>query len=189
MDDLQHSPSPAYNAFIMETNNTNATPVERLRAFWKSVKQSNPQAQLHYAIFQATQRIKQRNHTVDEYKKRFMDDWEKWLGIGAGFTGLLMLFNPEGLWRWQLPLTALVVLVAPYFADIFTAIKKPFTEYPGKQFIGQVITLDDPIVDGKGEIRLDNQTWRLSGADNPTGTKVRIIALSDRTLYVTPIKP
>ena len=187
MGALQHFGTPTYT-FSMEQNNSNASPVERLQTFWKGVKQSNPQAQLHYAIFQATQRIKQRNHSLADYKKRFMGDWEKWLGIGMGFTGLLLLLNPDGLWRWQFPIIALIVLAAPYFADIISTLKKPFTEYPGKQLIGQVVTLDEAIVDGKSEIRLDNQTWYLSGNDTPAGTQVRIIALSDRTLYITPVK-
>lgn len=156
---------------------------------WKGFRQSNPQAQLHYAIFQATQRIKQRNQSVAQYKKRFMDEWDKWLGMGAGFTGLLLLLNPDGLWRWQIPLVIVAVLLAPYLADIYRALKKPFTEYPGKQLIGQIITLTTPITDGKGEIRLDNQTWQLSGMDCTADKQVKIIALSDRTLYVTPVKP
>ena len=46
-------------------------------------------------------------------------------------------------------------------------LQRLFTEYPGKHFIGQVITLEEGIVDGKGNIRLDNQAWQLAGSDCP----------------------
>lgn len=142
---------------------------------------------MHYAVFRTTQNIKQKNDLMGRYRQRFAEEWEKWLGIGAGITALLMLFNPDGLWRWQILFLLLAIALAPLLTDLFLALRKPFTEYPGKHLIGQTATLDEPIVDGKGSIRLDNQLWQLAGMDTSAGTEVRVIAINDRTLYVTPL--
>lgn len=157
---------------------------ERVKAGWDDLRQSNLRAQAHYAVFRATQNIKHKDGLFARYKRRFLENWETWLGIGAGFTGLLMLLNPDGLWRWQLLLITVAVLTAPILADMLIGLKKVFTEYPGKQFIGQVLTLEQPIVDGRGSIRLDNQDWQLAGPDCPEQSQVRVIAIKDRTLYV-----
>lgn len=171
----------------MEQENQQMTFVQRLKKGWDGFRQTNLRAQAHYAVFRTTQNIKSKNGQVKQYQQRFMAGWEKWLGIGAGMTGLLMLLNPDGLWRWQFLLVVVGVLLAPLLVDLFTSLKKVFTEYPGKQLIGQVVTLEQPIVEGAGNIRLDNQEWQLTGIDCPAGTQARIIAIKDRTLYITPL--
>lgn len=172
----------------MEQQKQEMTFAQRLKAGWDDFRQTNLRAQAHYAVFRATQNIKQKNGLVARYKQRFLANWETWLGIGAGVTGLLMLLTPDSLWRWQLLLAILAILAAPLLADMWHSLKKIFTEYPGKQFIGQVITLEQPIVEGKGQIRLDNQEWQLAGIDCPAETRVKVIAIRDRTLYIKPLE-
>jgi membrane protein implicated in regulation of membrane protease activity len=174
---------------MMEKENQNLTFIQRVKNLWRDLKQTNLRAQTHYMVFRTTQNIKQKNDLLTRYKQRFANGWEKWLGIGAGITGLLMLLNPDGIWRWQIVLILLGILCAPLLADLFAALKHPFTEYPGKQLIGQILTLEQAMIDGKGSIRLDNQTWQLAGTDCPAETKVKVIAINDRTLYITPVKP
>lgn len=171
----------------MEQDNHNKTFIQRMQDWWNGLRQINLRAQAHYTVFRTTQNIKNKNGFVKQYQSRFMAGWEKWLGIGAGVTGLLMLLNPDSLWRWQFFLILLSVLCAPLLTDFWSELTRVFTEYPGKQFIGQVITLEQPIVDGIGGIRLDNQDWQLAGVDCAAGSSARIIAVKDRTLYITPI--
>jgi membrane protein implicated in regulation of membrane protease activity len=171
----------------MEQEKQQLTFMQRLQQSWAAFRQTNLRAQTHYAVFRATQNLKHKSGLVKQYQQRFATSWETWLGVGAGITGLLMLLNPDGLWRWQFLLVVIVVLLAPFFADLFTSLKKVFTEYPGKQLIGQVITLEQPLVDGTGSIRLDNLEWQLAGTDCPAGTQARVIAINDRILYITPL--
>lgn len=39
--------------------------------------------------------------------------------------------------------------------------------------IGRVFTLDEPIVQGAGRVRVDDSTWRVTGPDRPAGTKAK----------------
>lgn len=171
----------------MEQEKQQLTLAQRLQKSWTDLRQTNVRAQIHYAVFRTTQHIKNKNGLVKQYQQRFIDGWEKWLGVGAGITGLFMLFNPDGLWRWQFVLVLIGVLIAPLLADLWHSLKKVFTEYPGKQLIGQVITLEQGIMEGTGSIRLDNLEWQLAGDDCPAGTQAKIIAINDRTLYITPL--
>ena len=183
------SPHASYNEGIMEQEKQDLSFVQRLQQSWQNLQQANLRAQAHYAVFRTAQHIKQQNSLLLYYKQRFLADWAKWLGIGVGVTGVLMLFNPEGIWRWQWFWVASGAILAPLFADVWLMLQRLFTEYPGKHFIGQVITLEEGIVDGKGNIRLDNQAWQLAGSDCPPQTQVRVIAINDRTLHVTPLSP
>lgn len=171
----------------MEQEKQDMTLVQRLQNHWREFRQTNLRAQAHYTLFRTAQNMKNKSGLLQQYKQQFMAGWEKWLGIGAGITGVLMLLNPEGIWRWQLLLVVLGILLAPLMADLLGTLKRALTEYPGKQLIGQVVTLEQAIVEGSGSIRLDNQEWQLAGVDCPAGTPVRIIALKDRTLYITPL--
>jgi membrane protein implicated in regulation of membrane protease activity len=173
----------------MEQEKQDMSFAQRLQGWWQNAKQANLRAQAHYVVFRTAQNIKKKNSLLIYYKQRFLADWHKWVGIGIGITGLFMLLNPDAVWRWQLVWITLGVLTAPLLADLLLVLQKLFTEYPGKHLIGQAITLEQAINDGQGNIRLDNQTWQLAGPDCPAQTEVKIIAINDRTLYVTPLNP
>lgn len=171
----------------MTADSQKMTLAQRLQQAWQAFRQTNWQAQAHYAVFRATQNLKNPNSWLQQYKQRFKADWQTWVGIGAGVTGLLMLLNPDGFWQWQFVIALASILLAPVLANSWHGMKRIFTEYPGKQFIGQVITVEQAVVDGIGSTRLDNQEWQLAGADCPAGTQARVIAVKDRTLYITPL--
>lgn len=161
--------------------------LQRLQSGWDAFRQTNWQAQLHYALFRLSQNLQNPNGWWQQYQQRFRADWATWLGLGAVFTALLMLLDPDAVWQWQLLLLVAGTLAAPLLASLWQATKRLFTEYPGKQFIGMAITLEDGIQDGAGTVRLDNQEWQLVGTDCPAGTQVRVIAVKDRTLYTVPL--
>ena len=41
-----------------------------------------------------------------------------------------------------------------------------------------------PIVNGVGKLHVDDSQWRISGADVPAGTQVRVVAADGSTLRV-----
>ncbi len=172
----------------MEQAKQDMTFAQRLRDTWDNLRQANLRAQMHYLIFRAAQQFKQKNSLLAYYRERFVANWPKWLGIGAGLTGLMMLLNPDEVWRWQWLWIIACILLAPLLEDMLLVLQKLLTEYPGKHFIGQVISLEEGIVDGKAEVRLENQAWQVAGPDCPAQTRVRVIAINDRTLYVTPLE-
>lgn len=108
-----------------------------------------------------------------------------WLGIAAIATGLLsFLLEGAGLWNWQvqvlvfLALSIVCVLIGRHvFPPTGTSdTDQPLLNQRERQLIGRTATLEDPIREGHGRIRLGDTLWRVSGPDLPAGTRVRVIA-------------
>jgi len=54
----------------------------------------------------------------------------------------------------------------------------------GEQYVGRVFTLDEPIVNGVGKVKVDDSTWKVSGEDMSAGTKVRVADVDGTTFIV-----
>ena len=154
--------------------------VERIRS-------GELKARLHYFLFRQTQQARLSDSLFSRYKRRLAEDWQKWVGIGAGLTGLAMLLSPEGLWRWQLPLIIILVLLAPAFFEIPAALNSLFGHTGHQHLVGKLITLTRPIVDGRSQLELDGKEWLVSGPDCQAGREVKVVTLDAKTLYVMPI--
>ncbi len=50
--------------------------------------------------------------------------------------------------------------------------------------MGRVFTLEKPIVDGAGTVRIDDTVWRVAGPDAPAGSRVRIVQADGASLTV-----
>ena len=50
--------------------------------------------------------------------------------------------------------------------------------------VGRVCTLEKPIVDGSGTVRIDDTIWRVAGPDAPAGSRVRIVHADGASLTV-----
>ena len=51
--------------------------------------------------------------------------------------------------------------------------------------IGQEFRLDTAITEGFGRIRVNDTVWRVSGADAPAGTRIRVTGIEGTVLIVT----
>lgn len=114
-----------------------------------------------------------------------------WMAIAAFLTGLALLLMPEMVWQFQLMLFALlsvfsIVLWRHYYLKNPIKSDQPTLNRRGEQYLGRVVTLQAPIVDGVGKIRLDDSSWKVTGPDCPAGKKVRIVALNNVVFNVEP---
>lgn len=118
-----------------------------------------------------------------------------WLGIAAILTGLLSFMLWEtGLWGWQVQIIAFLVLsivsvligrrVFPTTGTADT--DQPLLNQRELQLVGRTATLEEPIVEGRGRIRLGDTLWRISGPDLPVGARVRVTAAVNGELTVEP---
>ena len=48
---------------------------------------------------------------------------------------------------------------------------QPFLNRRAEALVGRVFTLEKPIVDGVGTVRIDDTVWRVTGPDSPAGTR------------------
>ncbi len=54
----------------------------------------------------------------------------------------------------------------------------------GQDLVGRVFVLDRPIAEGEGRVRVGDSSWRVTGADAPAGTQVRVVRVEGGTLVV-----
>jgi membrane protein implicated in regulation of membrane protease activity len=112
-----------------------------------------------------------------------------WLGIAAGFVGLVLLVWPGVTWPFQVILFALfslssVVVGRRYLKLHPIATDEPALNRRGEQYVGRVFTLAAPVVNGQGKIRVDDTTWKISGTDCAAGTRVRVTGVDGVVLKV-----
>jgi hypothetical protein len=112
-----------------------------------------------------------------------------WLGLAAIATGLLdaVLGLP---WQAAALIFALLSVAAVIVGRFITRSKardEPQTEMlnrRGQSLVGRVFTLEAPIKDGEGRIRVDDSSWRVTGADRFAGARVRVVRVDGTTLVV-----
>ena len=114
-----------------------------------------------------------------------------WLGMAAIAVGLLAFVLDPG-WQIELVLFAVLGLAAAvgwWFygrPDNAASSDRPMLNRRAERHVGKVFTLDAPIADGEGRVRIDDTIWRVSGPDLPAGARIRVTAADGARLVVAP---
>ena len=111
-----------------------------------------------------------------------------WFGLAAIAVGVLALFVAVP-WQAQLlifiVLASLIVLIGRrYFSRAGDDQVSTGLNQRGQRLVGTIVVLSEPIVDGKGRVRIDDTTWRVVGPNMPSGTRVRVIDTDGAVLRV-----
>ncbi len=118
-----------------------------------------------------------------------------WLGIAAGIVGTLLLVAPGIAWEVQLLVFAVLSVASIAAWRVYRrrnpprATDEPTLNRRGAQYVGRVFTLEEPIVNGYGKLRVDDTTWKVAGADLPSGARVRVTGVDNTVLAVAAIEP
>ncbi|MES9854022.1 MAG: NfeD family protein [Candidatus Thiodiazotropha sp. L084R] len=112
-----------------------------------------------------------------------------WMGLSAGITGIVLLLFPELGWQFQLLSFALFSVATIVVARTFLRHRPIETDSPhlnrrGEQYIERIFSLQEPIINGEGKIKVDDSTWKIHGEDCPTGTKVKVVGVQGVVLLV-----
>jgi inner membrane protein len=98
-----------------------------------------------------------------------------WLGLAALLVGLLsFVLHPS----WQ----AQILMIARDGSAVSKS--NPFLNKRADALVGRVFTLEKPIIDGAGTVRIDDTIWRVAGPDAPAGSRVRIVRADGASLTV-----
>ena len=112
-----------------------------------------------------------------------------WLGLAALLVGLLS-FAIHPSWQAQILMFAVFAAAAvPLWRRVTrsnSSVSKsnPFLNKRADALIGRVFTLEKPIIDGSGTVRIDDTVWRVAGPDTPAGNKVKIVQADGASLTV-----
>jgi len=112
-----------------------------------------------------------------------------WLGLAALLVGLVSLaLHPS----WQAELLMFAVFAAaavPLWRRLARGSgasneASPFLNRRADALVGQEFTLEKPIVDGWGTVRIGDTVWRVAGPDTPAGSRVRVVQADGANLTV-----
>jgi len=112
-----------------------------------------------------------------------------WLGVAAGVAGLALLIFPSLGLEYQGLIFALFAVASIVVWRRFLKKSPIETDHPrlnrrGEQYVGRTMTLNEPIVEGRGKIKLGDTVWRVEGADLPAGAQVRVVGTDGAVLKV-----
>jgi membrane protein implicated in regulation of membrane protease activity len=115
-----------------------------------------------------------------------------WLGLSAVAVGLISLVI---VWPWQAQLVAFavlsiasIVLWRRFGAKRDEIRAQPFLNRRAEGFVGRVFTLEKPIVDGSGTVRIGDTVWQVRGPDSAAGSRVKVTDADGAVLMVEPLE-
>ena len=113
-----------------------------------------------------------------------------WLGLAAILVGLISFAID---WSWQAQLVAFAIFTAAsvplwrrFARKVDPQLESPYLNRRTEALVGRVFTLENPIVDGFGRVRIDDTVWRVSGPDAAAGSRVKVIRAEGANLTVEP---
>jgi membrane protein implicated in regulation of membrane protease activity len=116
-----------------------------------------------------------------------------WMGLAALVVGLVLWVIPGLGLLTQVGLFAVLAIgsaalwrkLRPRGAGREQTERAPLNDR-GRLYVGRLFTLDDPIIDGVGHLRVDDGQWRVTGPDLPAGRRVRVKSVDGTTMHVEP---
>lgn len=117
-----------------------------------------------------------------------------WLGIAAAIVGVVGLVLPDLTWKFEAILFAVLSVISIIVWWNYARKRprknqdEPTLNRRGAQYVGRVFTLEEPIVNGIGRIRVDDTTWKIAGVDMAAGTRVKVAGVDNTVLNVAPVE-
>ena len=114
-----------------------------------------------------------------------------WLAAAAAAVGILVQIVDIG-WELQVAAFAAFSVVSLGVSRVYIKRSEQPTDHPtlnqrGLSYVGRVFVLEEPIVNGRGKVRIGDTLWRAEGPDLPVGTNVRVTSVDGVVLLVEPM--
>ena len=112
-----------------------------------------------------------------------------WLAAAALGAAAIAWFAPGLAWEHQgLVFAVLAVASVAIGRMAFARARRPSSEAHlnrrAETYLGRTFTLERPIVDGRGRLRVDDTVWLVEGPDLPAGTRVQVTGVDNTLLRV-----
>jgi len=114
-----------------------------------------------------------------------------WFGLSALVVGVITFVWSDLSWEWQGVIFAVAaVAMIPLWRRFANEAEPEPRPHPlnrrAEALVGRAFTLDKPIIDGAGTVRVDDTVWRVSGPECPAGTRVKVVRADGANLTVEP---
>lgn len=110
-----------------------------------------------------------------------------WTAISSILIGLILIVFPDIEWQTQLVLFSLLTLLVLYvwwrhLQKRIDTSDQPLLNQRGEQFVGRMTELVEPLVHGRGTVKINDSRWQVTGPDLPKGRLVKIVEAVDSLL-------
>lgn len=114
-----------------------------------------------------------------------------WLGAAAATVGTILVFVNIS-WEYQFLIFAIEAIVSTFFWRKYLKKNRVVSDKPSlnrrsEQYVGRTFTLEEPIVNGRGKIKVDDSSWKVQGEDMPAGSKITVDSVDGVVLHVKKI--
>ena len=114
-----------------------------------------------------------------------------WLAAAALGTAAIAWLAPVVAWEYQALIFAALAVAAVAIGRLAIArTRVRSSEHRlnrrAEIYVGRTFTLERPIVDGRGRVRVDDTVWLVEGPDLPAGARVQVTSVANTLLRVTP---
>ena len=112
-----------------------------------------------------------------------------WAGLGLCLVGAAQVYRGTGS-GWWLVAAGAAILVLDILIDFAWAhpsisrSDQPDLNRRGAQYIGRIVTVAEPIVAGRGKVRVGDTLWPVEGPDAAIGAQVKVTAVRGTALVV-----
>jgi membrane protein implicated in regulation of membrane protease activity len=112
-----------------------------------------------------------------------------WTGVSAAAVGAILYFADGTSWQVQFVLFALLSVASVFAWRVYARLNatpgdESMLNRRGAQYVGRVFILEEAIVNGAGQLQVDDTNWKIAGEDCPGGARVRVIELDGAVLKV-----
>lgn len=111
-----------------------------------------------------------------------------WVALAAAVTGLIALVLPVSV-PVQLLIFALLCLASVWggrrwYAANPVASQDPMLNDRTARLVGEIVTVVEPIDNGRGRVKVGDSVWSCRGPDAPAGARVRVVGAEASVLNV-----
>lgn len=114
------------------------------------------------------------------------------LGIAAGIVAAATFVLPDlpvaaQLGAFAMWSTVAVLIGRRWYVDYPVDTDDPLLNDRARRLVGETVTVADPIVGGRGRVRIGDGAWPAAGPDAPAGARMRITAVIGGIVSVEPL--
>lgn len=115
-----------------------------------------------------------------------------WMAFAGGIVGALLIPFPDMGWKTQLLIFSVLSVGAIAAWQVYLRRNPTETDdntlnRRGAQYIGRRVTLNEPLVNGRGRVQIDDTYWNVTttdGADVDAGAQITVTGVDGIVLTV-----
>jgi len=113
-----------------------------------------------------------------------------WLAAASLGTAVVAWLAPALSWELQaLVFAGLAIASVALGRLVFARTRAQWSNVHfnrrAETYVGRTFTLESPIVDGRGRVKVDDTVWLVEGPDLPAGERVQVTGVENTSLRVT----